>query len=276
MQAPGWDSSLLRQIAIASNESGKVQSTMEPIQTAVESLVSAILRFIGSDKLANGELGVEYTYASLPLCVIDAVFSIGVRYEGTTRPTVLRFCASRGWEPYSELRREGYHSIAEFIGILNGLSDQALAEQVFNNRQRTSSRNGILKAKAVKLFADALLRAGINNFTDLEDEEKCAVAERIVQGIAGQKSGISFKYFRMLAGDDDHVKGDRQIISFVSNALGRQVSSQEAETLVKAASRVLRIRHQRLVPRLLDYLIWDYMRSGGGHPVVSSPCAKST
>lgn len=28
------------------------------------------------------EVAEEYGYASLPLCVIDSVFSIGVRYEG--------------------------------------------------------------------------------------------------------------------------------------------------------------------------------------------------
>ncbi len=32
-----------------------------------------------------------YSYYSLPLCVIDAVFSIGVRYS-STEATVRRFC----------------------------------------------------------------------------------------------------------------------------------------------------------------------------------------
>ncbi len=41
--------------------------------------------------LKNARLGDEYFYQSLPLCIIDAVFSIGVKYEGTRR-TVIRYC----------------------------------------------------------------------------------------------------------------------------------------------------------------------------------------
>lgn len=36
------------------------------------------------------ELPTEYNYCHLPLCVIDAVFSIGVRYQGVTN-TISRF-----------------------------------------------------------------------------------------------------------------------------------------------------------------------------------------
>lgn len=37
------------------------------------------------------EVAEEYGYASLPLCVIDSVFSIGVRYEGV-RNVIERYC----------------------------------------------------------------------------------------------------------------------------------------------------------------------------------------
>ena len=48
------------------------------------------------------ELGEEYGYASLPLCVIDAVFSIGVRYTSTEN-TVARFCNFFGVHKSTEL-----------------------------------------------------------------------------------------------------------------------------------------------------------------------------
>jgi len=41
--------------------------------------------------LEHATLSDEYYYQSLPLCAIDAVFSIGARYEGT-RKLVLRYC----------------------------------------------------------------------------------------------------------------------------------------------------------------------------------------
>lgn len=41
--------------------------------------------------LDNVKLSDEYYYQSLSLCVIDAVFSIGVRYA-STRKTVIKYC----------------------------------------------------------------------------------------------------------------------------------------------------------------------------------------
>lgn len=41
--------------------------------------------------LAGARLPCEYYYSSVPLCVIDAVFSIGVRY-GRVRAVVKRYC----------------------------------------------------------------------------------------------------------------------------------------------------------------------------------------
>src|SRR5205085_11775930 len=45
--------------------------------------------------LATAALDAEYHYQSLPLCVIDAVFSIGVKYSGTRR-VVARYCEFTG------------------------------------------------------------------------------------------------------------------------------------------------------------------------------------
>ena len=55
---------------------------------AVSRLVTALRRDLSSADLT---LPDEYRYASLPLCVIDAVYSIGVTYE-VTRRTVTRWC----------------------------------------------------------------------------------------------------------------------------------------------------------------------------------------
>ena len=41
--------------------------------------------------LSDAQLGAEYTYHSLSLCVIDAVFSIGVRYAGV-QAVVQNYC----------------------------------------------------------------------------------------------------------------------------------------------------------------------------------------
>jgi len=41
--------------------------------------------------LKNARLSDSYYYSSLPLCILDAVYSIGVRYT-STKNAVLRYC----------------------------------------------------------------------------------------------------------------------------------------------------------------------------------------
>ena len=84
------------------------------------------------------------TYASLALGLMDAVWSIGVRYTGVLN-VLHRYRAARrgaGADP----DRDTPADLIAFIGSCGGPDTFAAA---VNNRQRTSSRNGILKADAV-------------------------------------------------------------------------------------------------------------------------------
>jgi len=108
-----------------------------------------------------------YEYASVPPCVIDAVFSIGVRYESTER-TVTEFCERHHWQRDGRGRTKE-HTVSEFVKILEPYENrwEEMADHVFRNRQRTSTRSGILKAEATFKFAKALQQFGIETFADL-------------------------------------------------------------------------------------------------------------
>ena len=121
--------------------------------------------------LATARLGDEYFYQSLPLCVIDAVYSIGVRYSGVQR-VVARYCERLGWRTFRAERRtlpptHDQESIAAFCERTEEIGPAAMADAVFGNRQRTSSRAGVLKAEAAYRFAAALRVHGVNYFQDL-------------------------------------------------------------------------------------------------------------
>ena len=105
--------------------------------------------------------------------------------------------------------------MTEFVELLTQTSAEELTSSVFKNKQRTSTKNGILKAEAVSLVAKVLVDSTIENFSDTEDETKTASAREGVVRIPGQGSGISFDYFLMLAGRDEAVKSDRMIRGFV-------------------------------------------------------------
>lgn len=198
-------------------------------------------------------------YQSLPLCIIDAVYSIGVRYESTER-TVEDFCKWSLWNYEQE------YTVKEFMALLDPFDGdwERLAAGVFRNRQRTSSRSGILKAEAVYRFARGLQSCDVNTRADIPEEVEFDPPDRIVYAITaipGQSSGISLKYFLMLAGYEGAIKPDRMVVRFVGDALGRNdVTPDFAETLILSAHKVLRSGTPGLTTAILDYGIWFHQR----------------
>jgi|SRR6516164_3332743 hypothetical protein len=167
-----------------------------------EATVSAVREKIPN--LENAVLGREYFYHSLPLCVIDAVFSIGVLYRNAQK-AVEAWCAVQypNWPIARTLSENRRYTIGDFVRLTDGKQGLALTQTFFGgNRQRTSTRNGILKADATVRFAKALQEAGIEDFGDIRDPARADLAWRTVRIIPGQGSGLSFDYLQMLAGDD--------------------------------------------------------------------------
>lgn len=65
----------------------------------------------------------------------------------------------------------------------------------------------------------------------------------------------------MLASDDNLIKPDRMIIRFLEQAIQRKVSLEEAMLLLQKTSKLLQIKYHNMNPRLLNYQIWNYVRS---------------
>lgn len=214
--------------------------------------------------ISKGKLPSEYFYSSLPLCVIDSVFSIGVKYE-SVRNTVKRYSSYFGINP---LRESEEHpsikvqiSIDECVRSFEELGDEFYTTEIFKNKQRTSPTNGILKSQAVYQFCKVLQRYKVNYFQDLKKVIGNEEFEKDIRDIRGQKSGISLVYFYMLAGDKELIKPDRMIIRFLEECLQRKISLEEAQDLLEKTSAVLFENYKNINPRLLDYLIWNYYRS---------------
>lgn len=230
--------------------------------------------------LKTAELGPEYSYHSLPLCVIDSVFSIGVRYINVQK-AVASWCAAQN-PPWAKFHTEfePRKTISDLLAVArkdgealsyqdwDALPDpywEAISDRLFGgNRQRTSTNanKGILKAKAVILFARVLKSASVEDFHDIRDPLRQAAARQAVKAVPGHSSGISFDYLMMMAGDDSFVKADRMICRFVERATGKSVVNQEeAKQALTGACQLLSAEYPNLTPRLLDHLIWQYQRT---------------
>jgi hypothetical protein len=237
------------------------------------SQLDALVRSI-RDKL--GDLNdvhpdAEYEYSSLGLCVIDAVFSIGARYESTER-TVRDFSDRFGWALARDAGPE--HATTEFLDILAPYDNrwEQLAIEVFRNRQRTSARSGILKAEAVFRFATALRQFNIETFADAHASGLNPELRRAISCIPGQGSGLSYNYFLLLAGNTNAVKADRMVRRLVADAIGsRSVSNEDCERLVREATAVLRAEFPALTPSKLDHAIWRYQRKVESPPTRCRP-----
>lgn len=205
--------------------------------------------------LKTADFSAKDGYSCLPLCVIDAVYSIGVRYEGVQN-VIARY------REYLGLLKivEEDHSIAELVELMHKHGVEKCADNIFRNRQRTSARNGILKAEAILLFANALHNRGVNTCEEAKALTDDAEFEQAIFAIPGQSSGVSLKYFFMKCGDTDFIKPDRMVFRFLKQALGRRISMEESVTLLRQASRILQQEFPEMTPRALDGEIWKYQR----------------
>lgn len=216
-------------------------------------------------ELSNIKMSDEYYYQSLSLCVIDAVFSIGVRYA-STRQTVIKYCDFYGMkrirDNFKSLPVESdQESISKLIDKIEVKGVDVFTTEVFKNRQRTSTCNGILKTEAVLRFAKILREHNVEYLQDLSKIINNNRFEDEIKGIPGQRSGISLKYFFMLAGSSDFIKPDRMIIRFLESALNRKMQLEEAQKLLRDASEILKAQFPSMTPKILDHQIWRKMTS---------------
>ena len=192
-------------------------------------------------------------YRSVGLAVIDAVWSIGVRYQSVDR-VMARYRAERlaaGDDPDADRPED----VRRFIESCGG--PEAFAERM-GNRQRTSTRNGVLKAEAVLREATILEEEGVATRRQLTRASQRRLDHLQARWctVPGQASGVSWRAFAMLVGLPE-VKPDRMIRRFVAAALGRPgetaVKTGEARELVLATAARLDVS-----PRALDHAIWAY------------------
>lgn len=223
--------------------------------------------------LANGPISLpdEYRYAHLSLALIDAIYSLNARYE-SVRGTVLRYARHAKLTPYRPVIGEwtpapAQQPLSAFIQDYETTGLSPMVTDVFQNRQRTSPHNGILKGEAVLEAARLLAQYGVAYFQDVPHIMSNAAFEADFKAIRGQGSGLSLAYFWMLTGTDDLAKPDRQITRYLCRALDRSaLLPDEATQLLQGAVELLRPEFPELTTRALDFAIWQHERSRSKSP----------
>jgi hypothetical protein len=217
--------------------------------TDLERLREAVTQDAGTDP---GRWHIPAGYPALALCVLDSIYSTGNRYTAVVRML----------DSYRGLRSaEGADASADGPSDLVAVGErwggaEGFAERTGYRWRAWANQSAPLKA-AVALEAAALLDAhGLRTvddvraaLTDPDDQERSEV-KRWWLRLPGQRSGITWGYFLMLAGVPG-VKADRMVVRYTGRALGRTVSSTEAAALVGAMADELGVSRT-----LLDHAIW--------------------
>lgn len=201
-------------------------------------------------------------YKSLPICILDAVFSIGVKYASTAKVTerYIKYYNLEIPREYEKLTNE--HTVSDFLKNAEEAGGaEAFADKVVCNRQRTSTRNGILKAEACFEVARVFEKHGINTLGDFQNYSQKDALERDILRVHGQSSGVMLKYLKMLAGDSGTVKPDRMIQRFINSVFPEINSHDDFQELISEAARELGSKYPDMTPRLLDHAIWEYQKN---------------
>lgn len=215
----------------------------------LQALVVACQRFRG----AEAPKGYR---DSLALCVIDSVQSTGVTYSSVVNvvDAYRAYRRTQDGDPNTDGVPELLATFTELDGT-DGWADK------IGNRNRTSTRGGVLKAEAIRDAATVLAAHEIDTTASLlgaaEDEERLERLRSAWCAVKGQRSGITWHYMQMLAGIP-RVKPDRMICRFVADSLQqprRSVTTGFALEILTAAAKEM-----GMSPTDLDHAVWQFQR----------------
>ena len=188
--------------------------------------------------------------------MIDSIWSMGVRY-GNVIAILNRYRAYR----MQQGQDASLDNLSDLLAVFEELGVDGFIEQIGNRQKVSTAKGAATKGSVVQSAAAALLDLGIDSIADFELSDGQDFGEQVKAvwlGQPGQRSGTSWRYLRMLTGQDD-VKPDRMVRRFVAraSALARTLRPRCRKTNPLTSS-AMRQRRLALFQRILDHEIWNY------------------
>lgn len=189
------------------------------------------------------------SYQSLPLCIIDCVFSLRAVYKTMTLPVVSRYA-----EAYLNGDAQNKHDAVSLL--IRRIDDCGgplpFASSMLRNRQKTG---GVLKAEVCYQLAKQLLALGIETLDDFRRFPYPDLLETTIHSVQGM-GDAGTNYLFMLAGDPNRCKPDVHIHHCIQDACGEDISNEACQRLFADAVNILKDQYPRLTVRSLDGAIW--------------------
>jgi hypothetical protein len=208
----------------------------------------------------------ERRWTSLSLCIADAVWSIGANYDQVVVPLVCKLAANSGVEQPTVPAQEPTRADPLPLTRLTALTVDNLTG--LTNRQRTSTRNGILKSDAVlrhtRVFAGHDVFTLPDAFELFIDTPRLDAVDAALRSIPGEgKFGVRRNYLWMLIGNGDLIKPDRMVLRWLAYH-GVDVDPAGARDLIAELVAAVGARLGRNVTAWeIDHAIWNAGRRLG-------------
>lgn len=199
-----------------------------------------------------------YSYGSLPVCLIDCVYSLRTKYYAVTVPVVERYA-----EAFlnADVNTPG-DTVSVFLQrIDNTGGPERFAETVLKNRQKIGGKNQIPKEQVLYQLAKYLQLLHIETLEDFRQFPSSELLEIVIRGVKGMgDAGVNYLF--MLAGDPDRCKPDVHIHHCIRDACGCDISNEDCQILFTDAVRILEKKYPELTVRALDGIVWRAYQAG--------------
>jgi len=196
-------------------------------------------------------------YAHISLALVDAVYSIRMRYSAVRR-VVAAYCQASETQDQPLAARGGTgvreRGLGHFLDLAGASSGRELADRLFGGSR--SKTHGRLKADVCVEAAQRLRAAGVTYSGDLRERASDAEVRQAWTGIHGL-GWVTWQYFCALNGIDE-LKPDVMLTRFVAKTVGRRVDAVETDELLSCVWEALLPRHPDLTKRALDHAIWRF------------------
>lgn len=196
-------------------------------------------------------------YQSLPVCLIDCVYSLRAKYYRVTVPIVKRY-ASIYMDGNIESPRDTVSNLIQHIEECSG--PKAFADRVLENHQELGGKAHIPKENALLQLATYLKLLHIETIDDFRNFESPELLEIVVRAVKGM-GDAGTNYLFMLAGDPNRCKPDVHIHHCIRDACGEDVTNEECQILFQETVEIFKTEYPALTVRGLDGIIWRYYQA---------------
>ncbi len=195
-------------------------------------------------------------YQSLPICIIDCVYSLRTKYNSVTIPIVHRYAKKFLGADISN----SDDTISNFIDHLNAVGLSHFADKIVCNHQVLGGKAKIPKENVCLKIATYLKCLNIETLDDFRNYAYPELLEIVLRGVKGLgDAGVNYLF--MLAGDKNRCKPDVHIHRSIKDACGCDVSNIECQLIYTEAVSILKNDYPNLTVRDLDYAVWSHYSS---------------